>query len=104
MIAVILRSAQLESSRIEDNISRMVMTNFETCCQTKQGCAVVEACLEKFSVDNKLMIAEQLLEMDTKEQLTEFWTHGRYLMFMQCKCRNLFTLHQPCLYCESGSP
>ena len=83
MIAVILRSVQLESSRIEDNISRMVMTNFETCCQTKQGCAVVEACLEKFSVDNKLMIAEQLLEMDTKEQLTEFWT-GRYLMFSSC--------------------
>ena len=53
------------------------MTNFETCCQTKQGCAVVEACLEKFSVDNKLMIAEQLLEIDTKEQLIEFWTHGR---------------------------
>ena len=72
-----MRSVQLESSRIEDNISRMVMTNFETCCMTKQGCAVVETCLEKFSMDNKLMIAEQLLEMDNMEQLTEFWTHGR---------------------------
>ena len=83
MIAAILRSVQLESSRIEDNISRMVMTNFESCCQTKQGCAVVEACLDNFSVDNKLMIAEQLLEMDSKEQLTEFWTHGRCFMLMQ---------------------
>merc|ERR1719234_1750414 len=79
VIAVILRSVQLESSRIEDNISRMVMTNFETCCMTKQGCAVVETCLENFSVDNKLMIAEQLLEMDNMEQLTEFWTHGSHV-------------------------
>ena len=74
--AVISRSVQLESSRIEDNISRMVMTNFETCCSTKQGCAVVESCLENFSIDNKMMIAEQLLEIDSKENLEEFWTHG----------------------------
>ena len=64
------------------------MTNFETCCMTKQGCAVVETCLEKFSVDNKLMIAEQLLEMDSMEQLTEFWTHGR--------CYIVLIIHQRC--------
>ena len=63
------------AEHLNPKLNALVMTNFETCCSTKQGCAVVEACLEKFSIDNKMMIAEQLLEIDSKENLEEFWTH-----------------------------
>ena len=76
VIAVILRSVILEGCRVQDNISRMVMTNFLDCCSTKQGCAVVQTCLEKFSPDNKLLVAEQLLELDSVEQFTELWLYG----------------------------
>ena len=73
---MILRSVILEGCRVQDNISRMVMTNFLECCSTKQGCAVVQTCLEKFSPDNKLLVAEQLLELDSVEQFTELWLYG----------------------------
>jgi len=54
----------------------MVMTNFYSCCTSRHGCAVVQTCLETFSKDNKILIAEQLLELDTKDQLLELWQFG----------------------------
>ena len=77
--AVIKRAVTLESTRVEDNITRMVMTNFYSCCTSRHGCTVVHTCLETFSKDNKLLIAEQLLELDTKDQLLELWQYGGHV-------------------------
>ena len=58
VIAVIERAVILESTRVEDNITRMVVTNFYSCCTSRHSCNVVQTCLETFSKDNKLLIAE----------------------------------------------
>ena len=39
--AVIKRAVTLESTRVEDNITRMVMTNFYGCCTSRHGCTVM---------------------------------------------------------------
>lgn len=79
VIAVIERAVILESTRVEDNITRMVVTNFYSCCTSRHGCNVVQTCLETFSKDNKLLISEQLLELDTKDQLLELWQFGSHV-------------------------
>ena len=75
-MSVIQRAATLEGFKIEVTIAMMVMTNFLSCCSTKLGCTVVHTCLQTFSISNKLLIAEQLLEMDSVDQLIELWVHG----------------------------
>jgi hypothetical protein len=82
-MAVIKRAGVLDGARVEDKIARMVMTNFCGCCSSKHGCSVVQTCLEKFSQDNKMLIAEQLLELDSEDQFTDFWVHGS-LVFNLC--------------------
>ena len=54
VIAVIERAVILESTRVEDNITRMVVTNFYSCCTSRHSCNVVQTCLETFSKDDKL--------------------------------------------------
>jgi hypothetical protein len=55
------------------------MANFMDICSTKQGCAVLQAGLENFSSANKVMLAEQLLELDTVEQFTALWVQGSHI-------------------------
>jgi len=82
VVAVIKRAAKLEGINFEEKITRMVMANFMTICSTKQGCAVLQAGLENFSSANKVMLAEQLLELDTMEQFTALWVHGSHIFTM----------------------
>eukprot|EP00092_Neocalanus_flemingeri_P034806 GFUD01037878.1.p1 GENE.GFUD01037878.1~~GFUD01037878.1.p1 ORF type:complete len:594 (-),score=175.23 GFUD01037878.1:75-1856(-) len=82
VVAVIKRAAKLEGINVEEKITRMVMANFKIICSTKQGCAVVQACLENFCPANKVMLAEQLLELDTVEEFSVLWVHGSHVFSM----------------------
>ena len=94
--AVIARAAVLQVTKVEDMIARMVTNNFVTCCSSKPGCAVVQACLEKFGQSNKAMIAEQVAEVDGVEELVELWSHGS-TVFSSC-----LGLVEPSLLCSLG--
>eukprot|EP00092_Neocalanus_flemingeri_P041183 GFUD01044841.1.p1 GENE.GFUD01044841.1~~GFUD01044841.1.p1 ORF type:complete len:595 (+),score=173.71 GFUD01044841.1:159-1943(+) len=82
VVAVIKRAARLEGINVEEKITRMVMANFKIICSTKQGCAVVQAGLENFYPANKVMLAEQLLELDTVEEFSVLWVHGSHIFSM----------------------
>eukprot|EP00092_Neocalanus_flemingeri_P041185 GFUD01044844.1.p1 GENE.GFUD01044844.1~~GFUD01044844.1.p1 ORF type:complete len:595 (-),score=167.27 GFUD01044844.1:77-1861(-) len=82
VVAVIKRAARLEGIIVEEKITRMVMANFKIICSTKQGCAVVQAGLENFSPANKVMLAEQLLELDTVDEFSVLWVHGSHIFSM----------------------
>jgi len=82
VVAVIKKAAKLERNNVEEKITRMIMANFMNICSTKQGCAVVQTGLEFFSPSNKVMLAEQLLELDSVEQFTALWVHGSHIFSM----------------------
>ena len=71
--ALVRRAAILGQTvaKLETNVAHMLMTNFLGCCSSKEGCGVVQVCLETFSrEENRVMVAEQLLELESVEQFT----------------------------------
>jgi len=85
VVAVIKRAAKLEKNNVEEKITRMLMANFMDISSTKQGCAVLQAGLENFSVASKVMLAEQLVELDSIEQFISLWVHGSFIFSMMLK-------------------
>jgi len=85
IIAVIKRVSKLERNNVEEKITRMIMANFLDICNTKQGCAVLQAALENFSQINKVMLAEQLVELDSVDQFTELWVQGSHIFSLMLK-------------------
>ena len=76
IIAVISRVSQTGAGKLEEKISRMMRADFMAITSSKQGCAVVQALLDRFSRPRKVLLAEQVAELDTVEDFTNLWTHG----------------------------
>ena len=76
VMAVICRVAQTGGGKLEEKICRMMKADFLNITSTKQGCAVVQTALEKFSKTSKVLLAEQLVEVGEVEDFVGLWTHG----------------------------
>ena len=76
IIAVISRVSQTGAGKLEAKICRMMRAHLMSVTSSKQGCAVVQAALQNFSRQSKVLLAEQLAEFGSVEEFTSLWTHG----------------------------
>ena len=61
---------------MEEKICRMMKADFLSMTSSRQGCAVLQSALEKFSRPRKALLAEQLAELVAVEDFISLWTHG----------------------------
>ena len=76
IVAIIKKVSKTHSTKIEESITRMIVANFKTIASCKEGSSVVLAALENFTKTRKVLIAEQLTDFASEEELTDLWTHG----------------------------
>ena len=79
IVAVICRVAQTGGGKLEEKITRMMRADLMSISSGRQGCAVLQTALEKFSRPRKVLLAEQLAELGAVEDFTCLWTHGSQL-------------------------
>ena len=76
IVAIIKKVSKTHCTKIEESITRMIVANFTTIASCKEGSSVVLAALENFTKTRKVLIAEQLADLGSEEELTDLWTHG----------------------------
>ena len=79
IVAIIKKVSKTHCTKIEESITRMIVANFMTIVCCKEGSAVVLAALENFTKTRKVLIAEQLAELGSEEEVTDLWTHGSHM-------------------------
>jgi len=79
LVALIKRVRSVGAPKIEEKVTRIVMSNIINCCSTKHGCSVVQSCIENFCIENQRMLAEKIVELETIDELTELWSHGGHI-------------------------
>ena len=76
IVAIIKKVSKTHCTKIEESITRMIVANFTTIASCKEGSSVVLAALDNFTKTRKGLIAEQLADLGSTEDLTDLWTHG----------------------------
>jgi len=76
IVAIIKKVSKTHCTKIEESITRMIVANFTTIASCKEGSSVVLAALDNFTKTRKSLIAEQLADLGSTEDLTDLWTHG----------------------------
>jgi len=76
VVAVIKRASELDKLNVEEKIIRIINAHFLEICISKQGCVVIQAALDYTSRSCKVLLAEQLLELDSVDHFTQLWLHG----------------------------
>lgn len=76
IVAIIKKVSKTHCTKIEESITRMIVANFTTIASCKEGSSVVLSALDNFAKTRKVLIAEQLADFASEEELTDLWTHG----------------------------
>ena len=76
VVAVICRVGRTGGGKLEEKICRMMRADFLSMTSSKQGCSVLQTALDNFSSKSKLLLAEQLVELEEVEDFISLWTHG----------------------------
>ena len=98
IIAVISRAPQTGGGKLEGKMCRMMRADLMSITSSKQGCAVVQAALQNFSRQSKVLLAEQLAEFGSVEDFTSLWTHGSNIFISMLDFMDesgLSTVHSP---------
>jgi len=79
VIAVIRNVAKSGCSKIEGTITRTILGSFYTLSSCKLGCQVVQAAMDNFTEASRMLIAEQLTELGSVDEVTDLWSQGGHV-------------------------